>query len=274
MVELDKLDPLTREIRKGFYTQMMLLKALCELNLVGKTKETKIVIASACSTGTAILELGEKPQYFYSEMTMLARSFIEKITNYCYLQVCDEDEYRKFLLHPFYKAFHSGNRSKVAGEKTIGIKFSGQEGLKDDPKVKEALELFSETNPRMDWSSLNVDKKIKIISERSQISVEFFLLNTLSIYSNASESLHGTLYGCALPTGAFTPGINTQSAEEVQSNVLKNVALLYVQLGSMVEEVIKSIPSSIDGISQLLEASLQNTKGQVVLMKKIFTYEE
>lgn len=32
---------------------------------------------------------------------------METITNFCYASICDEKEYRAFMLHPAYKYYHS-----------------------------------------------------------------------------------------------------------------------------------------------------------------------
>ena len=85
----------------NFNAQLCLLRKACESNITGKAQEVKILLASACSTGTSLVILGDKPEYFYLESMMLSRSFLEKIINYCYLQICSDSEYEKFLLHPW-----------------------------------------------------------------------------------------------------------------------------------------------------------------------------
>ncbi|MFA5643135.1 MAG: DUF5677 domain-containing protein [Candidatus Paceibacterota bacterium] len=269
MDELKKLAPLVEDLRKYFFAELTLMKGACDSELSQRAKKVKIVIASACSTGTAIHILGEKPEYFYSEMMMLSRSFIEKLTNFCYLQVCDDFEYEKFLLHPLYRAFHNCDKFKYTPKGKIGIKFAGREEMKKDPQIAKALSLFSETNPRKDWSDLGIDQKVAFISQRSKIRTEFFLLNTLTIYSNASESLHGSLYGCALATGAYAPGANLKNHIKTEKNLLKNTALIYAQLGSIIDELIKLLAES-NKIEDLKEASNKNQDISVIAMKLIF----
>ncbi|SDH36806.1 hypothetical protein SAMN04487996_13439 [Dyadobacter soli] len=43
--------------------------------------------------------------YFTSESVILARSFIEKVTNFCYASLFDSEEYRAFVLHPLFKRY-------------------------------------------------------------------------------------------------------------------------------------------------------------------------
>jgi hypothetical protein len=268
-LDIKDLSLMLNELRKYFLTELTLLKDVCDSVLIDRALEVKIILLSSCSTGTAIHKLGEKPEYFYSEMIMLSRSLIEKITNFVYLQVAEKNEYQKFLLHPYYRAFHNSDKSKYTAKARINILYNGKEGLKSIPKVAEALDAFSETNSKKDWSSKNVDQKISLISKKTKIKTEFFLINTLMVYSNASEALHGSFYGCALATGAFTPEVNTKDLDSVNQNVLKNTALLYAQLGSMIDEVIKFL-SEKNEISSLRDASSENQKISVSVMKVIF----
>ncbi len=259
----------TEKLRKCLSLQLVVLKKLAKHNFIGRAEEVKILLASACTTGTAIFELGKRPDYFYAEMMMLGRSFIEKLTNFCYLNVCDSSEYEKFLIHPFYRMYHNFDRSKRAGGKSIGLRFSGKNSLRNDPKIVKALSTFSETDPRKNWSEKNIDQKVAIIAAKTNIDVEFFLINTLSIYSNASEALHGSLYGCAFHIGVFDPNIDHRNQKTVENNLLKNTALLFAQLSSMINEVIKFLSQESQS-EPLLKDSNNISQQTVELMEKIF----
>ncbi len=268
-MENEDLKLLVTELGKHLLAELSILKGLCSLDLNERAQNTKIVIASACSTGTAIHELSKKPEYFYSETIMLSRSFIEKVTNFCYLQVCDDSEYERFLLHPLYRAFHNADKNKVAGANSIELTFSGRAEMGKDTNVQKALAVFSDSNPRLNWSNLGIDKKVALLAEKSEISVESFLMNTLTLYSDASEALHGSLYGCALPTGVYIPGENHKDVSIVEKNLLKNIALLYVQMGSLVHETLKMFPNT-KGIEALIKGSRMNHEYAVQIMNVIF----
>ncbi len=264
------LELLTEELRKCLFAELTLLKDACNIPLSKEADEVKILLASSCSTGTAIYNLGKQPEYFYSEMIMLSRSLIEKLTNFTYLQIADSSEYKKFLLHPYYRAFHNTDRSKHDTKGKITFQFTGKEQLKDILQVQEALKIFSASNSKMDWSSLNIDQKIAKISEKTKIQTAFFLMNTLSIYSNASEALHGSLYGCALATGIYSPGVKTNTSGEINKNLLKNTALLYAQLGSMINEIFSLLSEKSEQMKEISKASIENQKVCLSIMKVIF----
>jgi len=50
-------------------------------------------------------------------------------------------------------------KSKHAGDVKLEIRFSGRHLIKNNPKVAEALSLFSESDPRKNWTDKNLDKK-------------------------------------------------------------------------------------------------------------------
>lgn len=269
MKKNNELELYVEELGKHLFSELSILNSFWKTNLSGRAKEVRVVIMSACSTGNAIHVLSKNPDLFYSETIMLARSFIEKVTNFCYLQVCDDEEFERFLLHPLYRAFHNSDRSKYAGKHTIGLMYSGKDEMINIPQMRKALSLFSDTDPKMNWSKLSVDQKVAVIAEKTKISSEFFLMNTLVIYSNASEALHGSLYGCALPTGAYIPGEDHKDPDRIKDSLLKKTALLYVQTGSLIHEVLKIFLDD-DEVKTLFESSKKNHELAVAVMKLIF----
>jgi hypothetical protein len=259
------------EIKYGFEAQLQILYSLFKKELEGRLGEISILAGSTCSTGKAICTLSSDPEHLFAETTMLARSFIEKVVNFCYLLICDEDDYKNFLSYPYYRIFHNLDRQKTAGKHTIYIylKFTGIDEVKNHPTIAEALSRFSPKNPRLKWSKKSVDKKVAAIQQRSSIHVAYFLLNTLSIYSDASEALHGSLYGCAFHLGIYEPGLDPTDAENVKSKVLKKLALLLVQLSSMVSETIKLI-STLHPMEQELKRVEIIENRNVESMKALF----
>ena len=65
----------------------------------------------------------------------------------------------------------------------------------------------------------------KIICERSKVNIGLFLHYQVSIYTNASEALHGSFYGLTFHIGAYSPNIDIKNKTEIERNSQKN--LLY-----------------------------------------------
>ncbi|MEO6301906.1 MAG: DUF5677 domain-containing protein [Bacteroidia bacterium] len=114
------------------------------------------------------------------ESVMLARAFMEKIINFCYVCLCDEKEYRAFVLHPIYKHYH--NVASIQREDEINFndlegdarkRKEKQERLKEIPVVNEALEIFSESKQTLNWTNKKLYERIEII-EKSKNYLTYF----------------------------------------------------------------------------------------------------
>ena len=259
---------ISQHFNKFLYSQTTILKGVVNEKLNKKAEDVKIVLASVCNTATAIVTLGDRTDYFYNESVMLSRSVIEKLINFCYLMCCDESSYEKFVMHALYKSYHNLNKEKFTEKQKLKMEFKGKDEIviDENKNLKRALELFPKK--KMSWTKLDVNKRVNLIDQKTNINTGIFLLNTLSIYSDASEALHGSLYGCSFHTFAYDPTIDHKNKAEVNINLQKNITLLYWQLGSMIHEVIKLLNNS-NNIYELFNGSEKNNNNALEIMEKI-----
>ncbi len=259
---------ISKHLNNFLLAQATILKGVVNQRLSRRANEVKIVLASACNTATAIAKLGAENEFFYNEAVMLSRSFIEKIINFCYLMVCSNEDFEKFMLHALYKSYQNLDKNRHTEKMKIGVKFKGKDkiNIEKNPKLKKALILFPKK--KMNWTKLDINQRVKYIDQKTDMNTGIFLLNTLSIYSDASEALHGSLYGCSFHTFAYDPTIDHEDKEEVNENLQKNVTLLYWQLGAMIHEVIKLLNTEND-LQKLFQGSLENNQNTLKIMKKI-----
>jgi hypothetical protein len=103
---LDDLKHYHSEAMKFFASQLILLKEAVSKIVDERLAKAAVLLTSCGQTGAALLQLANQADTFTCESVMLARSFMEKLTNFCYVGVCDEKEYRAFILHPIYKYYH------------------------------------------------------------------------------------------------------------------------------------------------------------------------
>ncbi len=109
---LENLKHYHNEAIQFFGSELMLLKEAISKISDERISKTATLLVSGGQTGAALLQLASQVECFSGETVMLARSFMETITNFCYASVCNEKEYRAFILHPVYKyyfkvGFHS-----------------------------------------------------------------------------------------------------------------------------------------------------------------------
>src|ERR1700722_9506445 len=140
---LDDLKRYHNEASQFFASELMLLKEVIPKILDERLAKAAILLMSCGRTGAALLQLAQQTDTFTSESVMLARAFMEKITNFCYVGICDEKEYRAFILHPAYKHYHNIGCPSMEEDIDYSVENANsrkerQEKLKRLPIVQEA----------------------------------------------------------------------------------------------------------------------------------------
>ena len=158
---------IANRISNYLLAQCSIIKGVLSKDLDAKSNEIKIVLASSCNTATAIAKLSEDEDYFYAEAVMLARSFIEKIINFCYLLVCDKDEYAKFRKYNIQKPYRKLERTISIGNEEIKIAYQGKDDYSDNAELKDALDTFTSSKGKeiTRWTTKSVNDRIKTLKE-------------------------------------------------------------------------------------------------------------
>ncbi|MFT3949135.1 MAG: hypothetical protein QM763_19375 [Agriterribacter sp.] len=192
---------------------------------------------------------------------------MEQLTNFCYIGICDEKEYQAFLLHPIYKQYHNAALPKMEdniAELQVNIKSreEQQQKLKQIPIVQEALALFSETKPNMKWTKKTMSQRIEALRSWGKMMDVFFTISNLEYYSDASEILHGSLYGSTYGIGSFEPGFDPTNYEELKKRTYKDSTCMLLHLGILVHEVFTLIQYTNE-IKDIWDHSYRN-RGQAL----------
>lgn len=88
------------EATQFFDSQLMLLKNVIPKISDDRIAKAAVLLISRGQTGAVVLQLSNQTDSFTREAAMLARAFMETITNFCYVSICDDAEFRAFILHP------------------------------------------------------------------------------------------------------------------------------------------------------------------------------
>ncbi len=276
---LDNLKHYHDEAMKFFASELMILKEV--IPKINDTKLAKIatLLISCGQTGSAILQLATQVDTFTGETAMLSRAFMEKITNFCYVSIADEKEYRAFVLHPIYKYYHGIESFKMEDdlsfvqEENIKKRKEKQKKLKDLPIVQEALFIFSETNYRLNWTKKTLNQRIKAIEEWGKLMDVFFRLNKIHYYSDTSEALHGSLYGCTYNLGVFDPEFDHEKEDELEKKLYKENTCALLHLGMLIHESLTLISYSSD-INEIWEHSYNNRNRALSLLFHVLERKE
>lgn len=259
---LDDLKKYHNEAVQFFGSELILMKEAIPKIVDDRLAKAAVLLISCGQTGAALLQLAIQINRFSNESVMLARSFMERITNFCYVGICDEKEFRAFILHPIYKHYHNVGSPRIEDDldliyENIAKRKEMQDNLKKVPIIQEALSVFSETNNRLNWTRKTLDQKIALIAEWGKLLDVFFTINKLQYYSDASEALHGSLYGCTYDIGVFDPYFDNAKKEELDKNLYKSSTCILLHLGMLIHESFTLISYSND-IKEIWDHSYQN----------------
>lgn len=267
---LNDLKNFHNEAIQFFASELMLLKEVIPKIKDERLGKVAVLLISSGQTGAALLQLASQTDTFSSETVMLARAFMEKITNFCYVGICDEKEYRAFILHPIYKHYH--NVAEIKMEDEIDDYFVNmeerkekQEKLKKNPIVQEALTIFSETKTNLNWTKKTLNQRISTIQEWGKLMDVFFTLNKIRYYSDASETLHGSLYGCTYGIGIFDQDFDNTKPDELDKKLYKDSACVLLHLGMLIHESFTLINYS-DSIDEIWKHSYNNRRNGLNLL--------
>lgn len=268
---LDDLKRYHNEATQFFGAELMLLKEAIPKITDDKLAKPAVLLISCGQTGAALLQLANQTDSFTSEAVMLARAFMEKITNFCYVGVCDEKEYRAFILHPIYKHYHNVGSPKMEDNfdwtiesiiASVAARKEKQEKLKKIPIVQEALTIFSDTKTHLPWTKKKLSERIEVIEKWGKLLDVFFTISKLEYYSDASETLHGSLYGCTYGTGVFDPDFDHINEDELNKKMYKDSTCVLLHLGMLIHETFTLIKYSND-IEEIWNYSYDN-RGQAL----------
>ncbi len=233
-----------------------------------RTKDLKVVLGSICQTATSIGILSKHS--FSNEATMLARSLVEKIINFCFLTVCDEQYYLDYMNYSLQKIYRKLERNIQVGDSQVSFKYQGKDSASIPKDMQDAIQKFTSTKgkERTHWTQLTLDEMLNILKEKTKINVPIFMLAKLIIYEDASEALHGTFYGCAFHTGYHLPEFKRDDKKAAGEREQKNLSLLCVQSGGLIDELLKHLLNYED-IKEFADKSKENTKRTTKLMKSV-----
>ena len=240
-----------------------------------RSSEVIVLLGSSCQTASAIAKLSEHPDVFLGECYILARAFIEKIINYCYLLVCDDDEHSRFIKHTIQKSHRKLDRKIIVGENELGLKHSAIPDYNANSILKDSISEFTSKSGKeiTRWTIKRLEDRIDTIQKNSKLKPIIFMMNVFSIYEDASEAVHGTLYGCSFQGGFYNPNFDHTNPVEVNKSIQKYTAMLLWNLVLLFHQAILLI-SEKNNIDDYLKASTLNEETTYKVMESARAQEK
>ena len=195
-----------------------------------------------------------------NEAYMMARALLERIINYIFLLYCDEEDYKKYLSYTKQKSYRNLKKNVKAGKLIAELKWTGKLTLENDPDLQKAINLFTSKRGKTitRWRGKSLPEMLNVLSQETDIDIKPLMLGLLAIYDDASEALHGTLYGTIFQIGLFTRGdIGTKS--QIVSSVHGQLSMLLLALGTCIDSLTVAV-DKLFPIKAIREKSKDNLK--------------
>ncbi len=203
-----------------------------------------------------------------NESHIMARALLERIINYIFLLYCDEEDYERYMSYTKQKSYRNLNKNIKVGELISELKWSGNVNLADAPELKKAIDLFTSKKGKTitRWRSKSLVDMLNIVSKKTDIDIKPLMLGLLAIYDDASEALHGTLYGTIFQIGLFTKG-NLKKKNQIISSVHGQLSMLFLALGACIDSLTIAV-DKVFPIGAIREKSKENLRRLDVLDQK------
>ena len=126
---------------------------------------------------------------------------LERLINFCFLQLCKDDEFEDYLNYTLNKVARRLDRSIVANGK-VRARIALNEGeIELTQELTEAVAKFTSERGREKtrWTNVSVPERAAVVD--AKLGRTGLFMSLLTVYADASEALHGTLYG-GFPLGS------------------------------------------------------------------------
>ncbi len=252
------------ETQNFLMAEMTIIRGIIkEEKLKDRALKISSIIFSLLSTGNAILLLSEENQRFYNECVMLARSFFERVTNICYLLLCEEETYKACMHHTIFRQYiKRNNSSKVMKDKQdkmlakISLRWDGTKNAKKDEKLRKIIDGFKKQR-KTKFPLPKIEKRLGFLNKyKKYINASLFLLYQQTYYDDASEALHGSFYGSLF----HVLSSESKDKKNVEIDINKNTALLLLQTGGLIHQLI-SLLNKNNTLNEFYEKSAHNDEG-------------
>lgn len=176
---------------------------------------------------------------------IVSRALLERLTNFCFLQLCTAPEFSDYVDYSLNKAGRSLDRSIEAnGKVKARIALNGGD-FELPPEISAAIAKFTSERGREKtrWTNVSLPDRAAVIE--AKLGNTGLFMSLLTIYADASEALHGTLYGAAFHLGAYqaSPPHDQASLDQHRHQTL---SALYLMAGGGIDTLFSLLASPGD----------------------------
>jgi hypothetical protein len=211
------------------------------------------LISSATEDAISIRILGNASRT--NQAYVIARALVERTINVCYLLFCTDQEFSDFVDYSLNKAGRRADRTiEIDGDVKVRIALKDS-NVEFPESVRKAIAKFTSERGREKtrWTNVSLPERAAAVESRIQHSGLFVPLVT--IYADASEALHGTLYGAAFHLGAYDFGAVPNDQESLDRHRHQTLSFLYLMSGGLIDTMFKAMATAGEGACVLRSAA-------------------
>ena len=151
----------------------------------------------------------------------------------------------------------------------MALIWSGSIDWEKEPELKEAVDMFTSERGKTKtrWTSQGLSAMLESIASKGGLEIGYLMFAILGIYDDASEALHGTLYGSIFHMRPVM-GKKPATKGELKKTWNEQFSALFLMLGSCVHTLIYAF-NEVAAIESILNESTENLKNIGKVIKEI-----
>ncbi|MFC7518466.1 DUF5677 domain-containing protein [Herbaspirillum sp. GCM10030257] len=177
---------------------------------------------------------------------IVSRALLERVTNFCFLQLCTDAEFSDYVDYSLNKAGRSLDRwIEANGQNKARIALNGGD-FELPPEISAAIAKFTSQRGREKtrWTNVSLPDRAAVIE--AKLGNTGLFMSLLTIYADASEALHGTLYGAAFHLGTYEASPPHDQAS-LDRHRYQTLSALYLMAGGSIDTLFVLLASLGDG---------------------------
>lgn len=221
----------------GQISQLVQLDGIiCESNS-HRVARLHALFASIIEDAISIRLLGEAARL--NQAYIISRALLERLTNFCFLQLCTEAEFSDYVDYSLNKVGRRLDRNIEANghEEKARIALQGGD-FELPPEIAAAVAKFTSERGREKtrWTAVSLPDRAAVVE--AKLGGTGLFMSLLMIYADASEALHGTLYGAVFHLGAYDIGAVPHDQQSLDRHRYSTLSCLYLMAGGAIDTLL------------------------------------
>lgn len=226
----------------GQISQLVQLESIIRESNSPRIARLHALFASIIEDAICIRLLGEAVRL--NQAYIISRALLERLTNFCFLQLCTEAEFSDYVDYSLNKVGRRLDRNiEVNGKEKARIALQGGD-FELPLEIAAAVAKFTSERGREKtrWTAVSLPDRAAVVE--AKLGGTGLFMSLLLIYADASEALHGTLYGAVFHLGAYDIGAVPHDQQSLDQHRYSTLSCLYLMAGGAIDTLLSILCAS------------------------------